>query len=111
LQCFHNVVSQHYFVVLSLCALFLDHFFTLFVSLFFHLHYSFLLLSPQVFSAIARNVRIDSHYVLLIVSHHTKEKFQDLVFFCFDLLFLFENLYKFITFFLLALDCWFLCNA
>jgi len=42
LQCFHNVVSQHYFVMLPLCALFLDHLFTSFVSLFFHLHYSFL---------------------------------------------------------------------
>ncbi len=80
LQCFHNVVSQHYFVVLSLCALFLDHLFILFVFLFFYLYCSFLQLSPQVFIAFAPNVRIESHYVLLIVSHHTKEKFQDLVF-------------------------------
>jgi hypothetical protein len=80
LQCFHNVVSQHYFVVLSLCALFLDHLFTLFVSVFFHLHCSSLQLSPQVFIAFACNVRIDTHYVLFIVSHHTKEKLQDLVF-------------------------------
>jgi len=73
-------VSQHYFVVLSLCALFLHHLFILFVFLFFHLYCFFLQLSPQVFIAFAPNVRIDSHYVLLIVSHHIKEKIQDLVF-------------------------------
>ncbi len=75
---FRNIIL--YFVALSLCALFLDHLFTLFVSLFFHLHCSFLQLSPQVFVAFACNVRIDTHYVLFIVSHHTKQKFQDLVF-------------------------------